>query len=244
MHYKEHTAAYAVAALKLVDRSPAYPLYWANDIIKSTQSMERWIKHPNWSFIWATSHIISGVPAALVIANEGTEAFFNWYFEWLNRHVDPQSGFWRLGLIHRLRKVPHLHDMAGAFHMYYVYEYFQKLWPFPERIIDHTLRMQHENGLWDKEVTYCVDLDGLYCLTRSSRNANWYKKNEIESAVKRYLQTAERIFNDETFFFQAYQNTHRLTGALSAIAECQKFFPDLIRTKRPWLQSLDKACYI
>ena len=244
MHYKEHTIAYAVAALKLINRNPAYPLKWAKAVLSSENAMEKWINHPNWSFIWATSHIISGVPAALAMVKEGTDTFFDWYFNWLDRHVDQKSGFWRLGFIHRLRKSPHLHDMAGAFHMYYVYEFFQKKWGHPERVIDFTLKMQHENGLWDKDITYCVDLVGIYCLTRSSRNAGWYRKPDLENAVKKYLRTAERIFSDENVFFKAYPNTHRLTGALSAIAECQKFFPNLVKTKRPWKQSLDKACYI
>lgn len=89
------------------------------------------------------------------------------------------------------------YNMAGAFHMYYVYEFLKRKWLYPEKIIDHTLRLQHANGLWDRNVTYCVDLDGIYCLTRSCRNANGYRSDEIKTAIERYLTTAEQIFNDQ-----------------------------------------------
>ncbi|MBD3351728.1 MAG: hypothetical protein GF364_09610 [Candidatus Lokiarchaeota archaeon] len=246
MHYKEHTTAYAVAALYLIDRRPQYPLKWKHDIISSKNSMKKWINGINWSIIWPSSHIVSGVPAALAMADEGTDEFFNWYFDWLDKHADPKSGFYLRGFIHRIKIVrkPTKQELGGAFHMYYVYEFFNRKWPYPEKIVDECIRLQKDNGLWDKDVTYCIDLDGLYSMIRSSRNANWYRKSDVRESVEKYLETAERIFNDKEFFFQSYQNSHKLTGALNAIAECQKWFPDLVRTTKPWQQSLDKACFI
>ncbi len=245
-HHREHTTAYAVAALTLLGRRPARPLAWAAPLIKDQQSMERWLAGVHWSIIWPGSHIVSGVPAALAMTGEGTDEFFSWYFDWLDREADPRSGFWCRGLVHRLAMIPRptKHEMGGAFHMYYVYEYMKRKWRYPERIVDEALRLQHANGLWDGEVTYCIDLDGLYCCTRSSRNAGGYRKDDIAASCARYLETAERTLNDRDFLFAHYRNTHRLTGALSAIAECALFFPEMVRTPRPWRQSLDVACYI
>lgn len=246
LHYKEHGTGYAVAALKLIDRRPKFPLKWKNSIIKSSEAMERWIRHPNWSFIWATSHIISGVPAALAMVEEGNDVFYSWYFDWLDHHAYPESGFYHLGIIHKSGIRPHatMQELGGAFHMYYVYEYFNRKWPYKERVVDETLRLQHENGLWDKNVTYCIDLDGVYSMIRSSRNANWYRKEDVRNAVEKYLKTAARTLNDRDFLFRNYRDTHRIVGALAAIAECQKFFPELVHTSVPWRQSLDKACFI
>lgn len=253
LHYREHTTAYAVGALHLLARPPAHPLYWKEKILGSRRAMARWIKRPMWkapwSIIWPGSHAISGVPAALAMTDEGTDEFFAFYFDWLDREADPASGFWRRGWLHKLRlfkrfRVPNLHDMAGAFHMYYIYEWFNRQWPYPERVVDHALRLQHANGLWDKDVTYCVDLDGLYCLTRSSRNAGSYRADDVEAAVRRYLATAHRTLTDRAFLLARYDNSHRLPGALSAVAECQKFFPALVHTPVPWPQSLDAACFI
>jgi hypothetical protein len=249
LHYKEHTSAYAVAALHLIDRKPRYPFSWKYNILKSQKAQEQWIKRDwrmLWSLIWPGSHVISGVPAMLAMTNQGNETFFDWYFDWLDAQADPNSGFYMRGIPHKLGLIrePRMQDLGGAFHMYYVYEWFDRKWPYPEKIVDQCLRLQHNNGFWDKDVTYCIDLDGLYSMIRSSRNANWYRKEDVKQAVCKYLETAEKTLNDEEFLFTNYSNSHRLTGALAAIAECQKWFPELVKTTQPWKQSLDYACYI
>ena len=245
-HYREHTTAYAVAALHLINRRPAYPMGWRDAILSSTEAMEKWIRGVNWSLIWPGSHIIAGIPAMLLMLGEETDEFLTWYFNWLDREADPASGFWCRGLVHRLRVIrkPTKHEMGGAFHMYYVYEFCSREWRYPERIIDHTLRLQQPNGLWDGEVSYCIDLDGIYCLTRSCRIADGYRKDDVRAAVVRYLAAAEKILTDREFFFRHYSNSHILPGALSAIAECQKLYPELVKTPRPWIQTLDRACFI
>jgi len=245
-HNREHTTAYAVAALYLINRRSAHPFHWAAHILESRSAMERWIEKVNWSIIWPGSHIVSGVPACLLMTGAGAEDFYDWYFNWLDENADPRSGFWCRGLAHRLKIIrqPTKHEMGGAFHMYYIYEYRKRRWPYPERIVDHTLRLQRKNGLWDRDVTYCIDLDGVYCLTRSSRNAGGYRSDEVRAACGRYLAAAERILNDREFFFGRYNDSHILTGALAAVAECGLFYPEMVRTSRPWRQSLDTACFI
>ncbi len=247
MHFWEHTTAYATCALHLIDRKPAHPMAWKDAIIKDRKAMLGWTRQwrrAEWSLIWSGSHVWSGVPATLAMTGEGTQDFFDWYFAWFDEEADPATGFWRRGWKHKFQK-PHRHDMFGAFHMYYVYEYMGKTWPYPERVVDWTLKFQQkENGLWGPGQIYCRDLDGLYCLTRSSRNAGGYRAGDVRAAATRALATAEAQLNDEAFVLAHYPNSHKLTGALSAIAECQKFYPDLVKTSRPWKQSIDKACYI
>lgn len=249
MHFWEHTTAYAVAALRLIDRRPTHPMAWKDAIIASPRTMHAWTRQwrrAPWSLIWSGSHVWSGVPAALAMTGEGSDVFFSWYFDWFDAHVDPASGFWRRGLKHKLvRGKPGLHDMAGAFHMHYMYEYLGRQWPHPERVVDWTLALQLDHGLWGHSPDpYCRDLDGLYCLTRSSRNAGGYKAGEVRAAVVRFLETTHETLNDPAFVFTRYTSSHKLVGALAAIAECQLFFPDLVTTPRPWRQSLDVACYI
>jgi Beta-galactosidase/beta-glucuronidase len=245
-HAREHTTAYATAALTLIGRAPERPFAWAKPILRDGASMEAWIRGPHWSIVWPGSHVTSGVPAALAMTGEGSGDFFDWYFDWLDREADPRTGFWQRGLVHRLRLIrrPTKHEMGGAFHMYYVYERFGRPWLYPERIVDESLRLQHANGLWDKDAPYCIDLDGLYNSIRSSEKAGGYRRGEVREAARRFLAAAEGALNDRDFLFRSYPNTHRLTGALSAIAECARAFPELVRTPRPWRQSLDSAPYI
>jgi hypothetical protein len=245
-HAREHTTAYATAALALIERRPGRAFAWALPILRDERSWESWIRGPHWSIVWPGSHVISGVPAALAMTGGGSEAFFDWYFDWLDHEADPRSGFWCRGLVHRLGIIqkPTKHEMGGAFHMFYVYERFGRAWRHPERVVDESLRLQHTNGLWDKDVPYCIDLDGLYCVLRSSRNAGGYRKDDAASAARAFLETAERVMGNRDLLFGGYPNSHRLTGALSAIAECARSFPELVTTPRPWRQSLDVAPYI
>ena len=245
-HFKEHTTAYAVAALHLIGRKPTHEFNWRKRLLSSRDEMERWYNKIPWSIIWPASHIVSGIPAIMAMLGNGSDDFFDWYFNRLDRDADPQTGFWKKGLVHRLGIIKRStkHEMGGAFHMYFVYEYMARKWLYPEKVIDETLKLQHANGLWDKDVTYCIDLDGVYSLLRSSRNACGYRADDVKNSCLRYLDAAEWILNDRRFFFSRYSNTHLLPGALAAIAECQKFYPGLVKTTRPWVQTLDKACFI
>ena len=134
--------------------------------------------------------------------------------------------------------------MAGAFHFYYIYEYFKHPLPYPEKIVDWTLRLQHKNGLWDKNVPYCIDLDGVYSLTRASKAANAYRNRDVTRALEKTLDTIVTCLNDREFLFNNYQNSHRLVGALAAVAEIQNYLPDRVSTPKPWRNQLDVAPYI
>ena len=246
LHFKEHTTAYAIAALKLIDRKPKYPLFWKDAILKDEKAMESWLNSITWSSIWNGSHVISGVPAALLMTGEGNERFYNWYFNWLDSETDTNSGFWRRGILHRMNILyrPNLHDMAGAFHMYYVYSYCNRSWRFADKAIDWTLKFQNSNGFWNGKVTYCVDLDAIYTMTRGCEILKGYRKEDIKNSVIKYLANAEKTLNNREFLFKNYPDSHRLTGALCVIAEYQKYFPEMVKTKKKWRQSLDFACYI
>ena len=245
-HSRPHTTAYATAALTLIGRSPSRPFAWADAILRDRAAMEAWIRGPHWSLAWPGSHVISGVPAALAMTRAAPERFFDWYFDWLDREADAGSGFWLRGAVHRLGiiRTPTKHEMGGAFHMFYVYAFFRRPWQHAREVVDHALRLQHANGLWDRDIPYCIDLDGLYCAARSSRLAGGYRADDVRAAAEAFLSTTARVLNDPRALVRCYPNTHRLTGALSAVAECQRAWPELVRTARPWTQSLDIAPFI
>lgn len=246
LHFRSHTAAYAVAALRLLGHGPARPVEAALRIASSAKATIRWLRGIPWSLSWPSSHIVAGLPAILHMTDAADETFWSTYFGWLDEHVHPETGFWSRGIVHRLglRRPLATAELGGAFHEHFVYEARGRAWPLPERVVDASLALQHANGLWDGEVTYCIDLDGLYSMIRSSRNAGGYRADEVRSAVCRYLERAQATLCDREFLFREYDNSHRLTGALSAVAECATWYPDLVRTARPWRQTIDDACFI
>jgi hypothetical protein len=65
------------------------------------------------------------------------------------------------------------------------------------------------------------------------------------ASCARYLSTAADHLNDWPTLQAQYATSHLLGGALSAIAECQRAFPDLLVTHAPsWVQTLDTAPFI
>lgn len=246
LHFRSHTAAYAVAALTLLGRFPVRPVQEALRIAASPAATVAWLERVPWSIIWPSSHIVAGLPAILHMTGAGGAEFWDTYFAWLDAHVHPQTGFWSRGVLHRvgLRKPLAMVELGGAFHMHFLYAARGRRWPLPERVVDAALALQHPNGFWDADVSYCIDLDGLYSMIRSSQSAGGYRADDVREAAGRYLAQAERTLCDREFLFAKYDNSHRLTGALSAIAECAKHYPELVVTERPWRQTLDRACFI
>lgn len=245
-HPREHTTAYAVSALTLLGGKPVHAMAWVPAMLASHAARRRWLRSVPWSIIWMGSHVLAGRPAIMEMTGTMTSEFRDWYFDWLNEHVAP-SGFWQRGIVHRLGiiRTPTKHEMGGAFHMHFLYEHARRAWRYPEAAIDHCLRLQQPNGFWDGETSYCIDLDALYVMTRSSRIAGGYRATEIRASAERYLESAAALFNEPDRVAAAYPVSHPLPGALAAIAECARTWPGLVKTSTPWVQTLDRgALYI
>lgn len=245
-HFKEHSTAFATSALKILGGKPNYPLKLAEKL-KTRAGVVKWLKGMQWGlFFWPGSHRGGGVPAVFAMTeNPPHGQFFEWYFEWLDREADPEVGFWRRGKVHKLQKNRLTkHELGGAIHFYWVYEFLGHPIPHPEKVIDSTLQLQNDLGLWDKDVSYCIDLDAVFSLTRCCRQAKGYRKEDIERAIINYLDYTIPTLNDRKFLFNRYVNTHKITGCLATIAEIQKFYPNLIKTPKPWVQTLDLAPWI
>ena len=165
---------------------------------------------------------------------------------WLDERVHPETGFWSRGLMQRLGMRPILakEELGGAFHMFFMYEAMGWKWPLPEKAMDSALALQRPDGLWGEEPATWIDLDGIWCLTRSSRITSGYREPDVRQACVRFLAHAEERLNDRDYLAERYDNSHALPGAMAAVAECATFYPELVRTERPWRQSLDTACFI
>lgn len=249
MHFKEHSTAFSIAALDLLGGRPNHPLKIA-ERLNTRRKVENWLKKtPEWGLLyWPGSHRGGGLAASfatLGLDYYPHDKFFEWYFDWLDERADPEVGFWRLGWIHSLKKDKLTkHELGGAVHYYWVYEFIGHPLPYPEKIIDATLRLQNDLGLWDGDVSYCIDLDAIFCLTRSCRQAGGYREEDIKKALEKYVSYTIPTLNDKKFLFSQYVSAHKLTGCLEALAEVQKFYPDLVKTASPWVETLDKTPWI
>lgn len=247
-HFKEHSTAFAIAALKLLDAEPKYELRAKNKLI-TEKKVRKWLRRtPEWGLLfWPGSHRGGGLGAVFATLGQNfypNENFFEWYFDWLDEHADPEVGFWRIGWNHHLKKRLTKHELGGSIHYYWIYKFLKRPIPYPKRVIDSTLSLQNKLGLWDKDISYCIDLDAVFALLRCLEQTNQYRKKDIENTIIKYLDYTISTLNDKNFLFRCYDNTHRLTGCLEAIAEIQKYMPHLFNLKDQWIETLDITPWI
>jgi hypothetical protein len=248
-HFKEHSSAFATTALKLLNDKPKYQ-FKIKRKLDSKKKVNKWLRNtPEWGLLyWPGSHRGGGIGsifATLGPQNYPHRKFFDWYFNWLDKKADPVVGFWRLGWIHKLNKRRLTkNELGGAIHYYWVYQFLDHPIPFPEKVIDSTLLLQNDFGTWDEKVSYCIDLDAIFCLTRSLKYSNGYKKEKIEEAILKHLDYVIPRLNSKDFLFNNYLTTHKLTGCVCAIAEIYKFFPSLFEFDKPFIQTLDISPWI
>ncbi|TFG15683.1 MAG: hypothetical protein EU531_08275 [Promethearchaeota archaeon] len=244
----QHATAFAVSALKLLGASPKYRFQFSKKL-DTRKKVEKWLrKVPEWGlFFWPGSHRGGGIGAILATMGEDYyphDDFFQWYFDWLDKKADPKVGFWRLGWNHKLKKGLTKHELGGAIHYYWIYEFMGRPIPFPKRVIDSTLKLQNDHGLWDDDVPYCIDLDAMFALLRCQSLVKEYRREDIDQAIIKFLDYTIPCLNDEEFLFDRYVSTHKLTGSLGAIAEIYKFIPELFDPSIKFIQSLDISPWI
>eukprot|EP00054_Salpingoeca_dolichothecata_P037219 m.10144 g.10144 ORF g.10144 m.10144 type:complete len:99 (-) comp7346_c0_seq1:89-385(-) len=91
--------------------------------------------------------------------------------------------------------------------------------------------MQKESGLWCDVLGNWLNLDGLLQATTPT-----YQRDQGKVACTGYLTVAEPLLNNETYVLThlTLPGTHTLPGVVGAVAECAKWYPDLVQTQRPW----------
>jgi hypothetical protein len=244
-----HTCGFAVSALATLGRSPQYDLKWAKDIAGANQQI--WFStfdplltlNVDGRGIWYAAHKIAAIPTTLIVTGQSRDytPFFNWFWSWLDSNVDPKSGYW---VRNPAWAPPDSTGFGGAFHIFFTYTCYKRQWLYLDSVINSTLELQG-NGLWKGNTAGYPGLDGVYELARSSnKTVDHYRWKDIENACQKFLKIAEEQMNTEENLMKLFGETHGLIGAVAAVAECQKWFPDMVVTSVLWSQSLDIGCYI
>ena len=253
-----HAAAYATAALALLGAQPAAPLAWAVSV--AVGGPAAWAAEfqgllnattPSCPSIWCTGHKIAAFPAALLMTRgrERDGAFFAWWAGvFLGPAVDPATAMW---CSRREWAPPSVACLGGAFHMDFVLTALRQPLFLPRTLLAVVAGMQDsKTGLWggDASPNY-IDLDGVYQVVRPAAQVGAPGGPEWAAAratCVRYLAAAEAALNDPARVLgKVYgANSHILPAAVAGVSECAKFFPELVRTVRPWVQTLDVAPFV
>jgi len=249
-----HAAAYAASAVRLAGgKGPAFPFKFATEIAGNESSWAPTFEPlldphggPGMPHdFWSAGHKIAGVPAVLTMFNQTAqpelEPFLRWYWAWLGGAANRTVGFW-------CEDAPSVEVcLGGSFHIYFYFTWMRRGWPYPATVLDTALGMQGKDGLWGGGSPNYIDLDGLYSVTRSSVLAGRARWSDVESACDRLVAAAAKALNDDNEVLRSgvyAKNTHTLPAPIVAVAECAKHFPAMVRTRRPWVVTLDIAPFV
>lgn len=250
-----HSSHAAVETLRLLGGAPTHSMTAVHALLWNESAWAPWMETylVNTTNVWGGSQQAQCLPGIARSADPSLHfAFYDWVFAWLDEHVDESTGYWP-GQSH-----DPVNQLGGAFHLYHLYSCFGREWRSPSHVVDAALASQAADGRWhprgEPRTPYdhpstCIDLDGVYALTRSARlvdPSTPYRWDDVRSACARYLRTVVAELTNASLVLGmapgSYgSNSHLLHGPLYAIAECQAWFPDLVKTTRPWRRARGDA---
>ena len=174
--------------------------------------------------------------------------FFAWLWQWLAAGADPaKGGYWCLPP--NAPPPASAICLGGAFHVSFLLKCGGQPLPHPAEMLNMTLAMQSPStGLWNKdEYPGYIDQDGVYVTTRASAQLGGARAAEVRVMCDRFLATAQRVLTNATLLLtdgSPYGTiSHVLAGVVTSVAECARVFPDLVRTVRPWVNTVDVGCF-
>ena len=180
-YFTWQTTFFCLSALDALGHTALFPLRFIQPY-RGTTALTTWLNGLNWGDPWLESNKIMFLASSL-IQSGGLEDVHS-IFDWLDRHQDPQTGYWGTE-----QRADLLNAMAGAFHFYFLYLYLQRPFQYMEQIIDSTLSLQQPDGLYDPRGGggACLDLDAVDILVKLSLLTD-YRSEDINASLQRTCQ--------------------------------------------------------
>lgn len=179
------TSYFACAAFDALKAKPRHPLTFAIEVAQR-QEIERWLDNLNWFEPWGASNWVMFLASALYAEwqwqhNETALSGVHTILDWLDSSQDSQTGFWGVA-----QDLPLDHAMAAAYHFLPYYFCLERKLHHIEKIIDNTLSLQADDGLFNPAGggDSCLDVDAIDILVKCSLVTS-HRAEDIKLALKR-----------------------------------------------------------
>jgi hypothetical protein len=116
-------------------------------------------------------------------------------------------------------------------------------------MLNATLALQNlTSGLWsDGPLPGYIDQDGVYVAARASVQLSRSRWPDVRRACTAFVRAAAAQLLNETAILgptSPYGGiAHNLAGLVTPVAECARWFPDLVITSVPWINTVDVGCF-
>ena len=252
-----HSTAFITSALSLLNNAtPKYNNSYYANIAENTNlwniTFDPLIhyeegREQGCDSIHACAHKIVGIPATIVGEQNRMkyQSFINWWFDgFIYPNLDPHTGTLCPTDQEILMGKSVCLGAGAAVHMFDTFTATQ--WPFAMDTFKFARSLQ--NGYYNKssecpglfepncKLTTWSNFDGIYQMTRSSKQMNYYEwNNTVRTSCEMLLNYTVPLLNNETFVIKELSDdTHIMPGIVAGVAECVMQFPSLITTKYNW----------
>ena len=228
----QHNTAFALAAMQLLDLTPKFPVKMDAEY----SHIGTYLNSLDWrSGVYQGSHKGAGVGAIYVLVPElhSTSWFAEYFATCMMGREKPAGG--------------DIDQVGGTFHYSFLYQFFNRQMPYPEKRIDSVLGLQRPDGYWSPANHLWMTLDAIYLMTRTTRYCP-HRIEDVRSSVRRILKVLEQdVFSPEgrKATFGRNDGVHSLTAAISIAAEAQQFLGSReVITEWPLKLVLDRRPFI
>lgn len=182
-----HLTAHVLPALSLLGSGTTYPLSFAHNFL-DLDYLHKWLESRDWRHAWREGNNLIAVAQFLIWLRdrEGlaeAQDALDMFFAWLDNQIDPSTGLWGTDY-----GCPPLLAMYGAYHQLLAYYFENRPIPYPERLIDTVLSLQHPDGGFHPAGGggACEDTDGIDILVNLYKRVD-YKRPCIRRALRRAI---------------------------------------------------------
>lgn len=237
----QHNTAFALAAMQLLDLTPRFSV----KMDKEYSDPRTYLNTLNWrTGVYSDSHKGAGIGSiyTLVPALHSTE----WFSEYLSTCDDLFDA--KNGLMGRDKPASgDIDQVGGTFHYSFLYEFFNRQMPYPEKRIDTVLGLQRPDGYWSPGNHLWMTLDAIFLMTRTLRYCP-HRFEDVQASVRRILGVLQQdVFSPDgrKRTFSKSEGVHSLTAAISIAAEAQQFLgAQEVLTDWPLKLVLDRRPFI
>jgi hypothetical protein len=227
--------AYFLAALELLGARCIQPLR-ALEPSRTPAGIERLLESLDWSRPSTESARAAGVASCLATAGDVGPEWFERYLAWLDREVDPKTGFWRAGIA-----CDPMGALLGAYQHYTIYDRFHAVLPRPERALKTALDLQRHDGLYSEQGPGWAEVAAVYVIDRSFRQCG--KLFARAQACLAKLAAATDAHVREVAYREKIR-PYRMAGLVSLLALISSALPGSVKSGRPLRFYADRRLFV
>lgn len=187
-----HLAVHVLPALAILGTSPKYPLTFAHPFLEQAH-LQRWLESRDWERAWLEGNNLLFVGQFLLHLRDieqmsNAQAALDFYFEWLDKQIDPRTGLWGTQGQSTLA-----HAVYGAYHQLLLYFGENRPLAYPERLVDSVLQIQEWDGGFSDSGKggACEDIDAISILANLYQRYD-YKRPLIQRALQKAYRSVKR----------------------------------------------------